>query len=147
MSALPFDDDLFWAKVNFTDTCWLWTGATDDCGYGYVMRAAYKKGPARSHRYAYAMSHGNIEEGQVVMHSCDTPACVNPSHLSVGTVEDNVADMARKDRHGKITLSRAQVNEIVSRFSAGELGKDLAEEFGVAKSTISRYVHGVRRVW
>jgi hypothetical protein len=92
-------------------------------------------------------TYGSIPDGKVVMHSCDTPPCVNPKHLSVGDVADNVADMARKARHGMITLSNDQVEEIITRFNSGELGKDLAAEFGVARSTISRYVHGVRRDW
>ena len=61
--------------------------------------------------------------------------------------EDEGVDMAQKARHGKVTLSNDQVQEVITRFNAGELGKDLAVEYGVARSTISRYVHGVRRDW
>jgi hypothetical protein len=36
--------------------------------------------------------------GMVVMHRCDNPPCVNPDHLTVGTVADNNADMDAKGR-------------------------------------------------
>lgn len=36
--------------------------------------------------------------GLVVMHSCDTPACIEPKHLKLGTVADNNRDMAQKGR-------------------------------------------------
>lgn len=46
----------------------------------------------------YLFAVGPIPAGRVVMHSCDNPCCVRPSHLTVGSVADNQADMASKGR-------------------------------------------------
>ncbi len=51
-----------------------------------------------AHRVAYELATGPIPEGMVVCHRCDTPACINPDHLFVGTQQDNIADMHRKGR-------------------------------------------------
>ena len=82
----------FWARpvVNEHD-CWLWNPAK----WGHYGR--FRGFPA--HRVAYALWHGEIPTGLWVLHHCDVPACVNPSHLFVGTIDDNYADLQRKGRH------------------------------------------------
>jgi hypothetical protein len=85
----------FWAKVEKTDGCWLWRGARHHTGYGVI---GVDRRQRRAHRVAYEMAHGPIPAGAVVCHSCDTPPCVNPSHLFVGTVADNNRDMMAKGR-------------------------------------------------
>lgn len=78
------------------DECWLWAGAKTAGGYGQLRRDGHR---VYAHRYAYELEHGPIGGGFVVMHSCDTPACVNPKHLTVGTHADNVMDKMRKGRY------------------------------------------------
>ena len=90
------DRERFFAKVNKTETCWLWTAQKDKKGYGKFWFDG-KKGFA--HRYAYKSFNGPIEGKLLVCHSCDVPACVNPEHLWLGTVRDNAVDMVNKNRH------------------------------------------------
>lgn len=90
----------FWAKVQKTDTCWLWTASKRNKGYGafaYVQdgRTVHD----RAHRFSYRLHIGGIPPGMFVLHRCDTPACVNPNHLFLGTNQDNVTDMMRKGRN------------------------------------------------
>lgn len=75
--------------------CWIWTGGRSRDGYGKVKR--YRK-TIRAHRMFYEYHTGPIPEGLVVMHSCDTPLCVNPKHLKCGTHLENEEDKDRKGR-------------------------------------------------
>lgn len=50
---------------------------------------------------SYLAYRGPIPDGYFVCHKCDTPACVNPDHLFVGTNADNVADRDKKGRVAK----------------------------------------------
>jgi hypothetical protein len=87
-SSLPFsapeiwhgDPDLkarFFAKVEKTETCWLWVGKTTN-GYG---RFSYERRWFYAHRFSYERAVGPIPDGYQIDHLCKTPACVNPAHL------------------------------------------------------------------
>ena len=93
----------FWAKVNKTDSCWLWTASKRHKGYGAFVWAD-KNGcivQGRAHRFIWEIKNGKIPEGMCVLHKCDTPACVNPEHLFLGTKAENNRDMCAKKRHVK----------------------------------------------
>lgn len=81
--------------------CWLWDGATVPTSYGDIPRGSFGIGgrPMLAHRASYLLFIGEIPEGLSVCHKCDTPLCVNPDHLFVGTHLDNMADMTAKGRH------------------------------------------------
>lgn len=90
----------FWNKVEKTDGCWLWTASTFTDGYGKFKFDGKNR---RAHRMSWIMENGEIPDGMVVLHSCDTPLCVNPAHLSLGTPKDNTQDMIKKNRqHNQI---------------------------------------------
>lgn len=89
------DIERFWSKVDKSGECWLWTGGKSG-GYGYFK---VNGSTLRANRLAYEIEHGEIPEGMLVCHSCDTPACVNPAHLWLGTDKDNQADKVAKGRH------------------------------------------------
>lgn len=75
--------------------CWLWDGAISTNGYG-AFRFNNKTVPA--HRASYMLFTGNINSGFEICHKCDTPSCVNPSHLFLGTHKDNMVDASRKGK-------------------------------------------------
>lgn len=75
----------FWAKVDISGPCWLWTAAKIG-GYGAFW---YRGRHVRAHRWSYEQVHGPIAEGLVIDHLCRTPACVNPDHLEPVTVQVN----------------------------------------------------------
>lgn len=93
--------DRFWEKVDKSGDCWLWTAATAFWGYGvFQLGRGPGEGIVRAHRWSWEQAHGPIPDGLFVCHHCDTPACVRPSHLFLGTNADNLGDMGRKGRAG-----------------------------------------------
>lgn len=87
----------FFAKVDRSGVCWVWTAGGNENGYGHFspghgLRREY------AHRWSYEHHVGPIPPGMVVMHACDNPPCVNPAHLSLGTNQDNMLDMVAKGR-------------------------------------------------
>jgi len=130
--------------------CLIWTGAKDAKGYGKIRIDGHYQS---AHRVMYQMSNGPIPDGLVVMHSCDTPSCVNPDHLSAGTQLQNVRDMFAKgrapirrgERGGNSKLSTEQINQIRARFKSHDRKHGLAaiaKDYGVHRKTIQAVVHG-----
>lgn len=99
MSTFKTIAERFWSKVNRRDShgCWYWTASRNAKGYGQLM---YRDGiPRHAHRISWELHNGYIPEGIWVLHRCDVPHCVNPSHLFLGTQTDNMRDMVAKKRH------------------------------------------------
>jgi hypothetical protein len=77
--------------------CWLWMGAPTNKGYGQTTFMGKKN--VFVHRASYFLHKGEIPAGMCVLHHCDTPACINPDHLYLGTKSDNSLDCVRRKRH------------------------------------------------
>jgi len=146
----------FWGKVSKTSTCWNWIGGADPYGRGRI----YVEGrlmPA-SH-VVYIMAYKRIPHGKYILHTCDNPACVRPSHLFPGTQRDNIRDMISKGRaphpskpriahikHAQHRRNKLQPNQV---YEIRELGQTtsqckLANQFNVSASTIS-YIIRLKR--
>ncbi len=128
----------FMAKVEFGDNhedCWHWLGTLGSDGYG---RIKHHGKTYQAHRFSYESFKGPIPEGLCVLHRCDNPRCVNPTHLVIGTVLDNHRDKVSKGRQGlpirKLTVE--DVGEIRDAIDAGEKRSEIARRFGVCRSTV-----------
>ena len=82
-------DERFWEKVNKTDSCWLWTAATNGAGYGVLGMQSAPRGHVYAHRFSYELRRGAIPEGMQLDHICRTTRCVNPDHLEAVTPKTN----------------------------------------------------------
>lgn len=144
------DPARFWAKVNKTDSCWLWTAALSH-GYGAIAWGSRRQMAA--HRVAYELEIGSIPTGMEVCHHCDNPPCVNPAHLFIGTHADNMADMAAKGRSpsmanekcGKTKLTDVEVDHIRLMAVQGMKQVEIARYFGIHDGHVSRILSGKRR--
>ena len=131
--------------------CWLWTGGTrpNNKGMPYPRHWTDDLKSIGAHRFAYELVHGEIPKGMYVCHKCDTPLCVNPDHLFVGTHHDNMRDMVQKKRsfigrgENKIGLSKL-TNQQAQQIRLMQISQSkIAALFGVSQSTIGRIKRGV----
>lgn len=100
--------------------CFLWVGATDRKGYGAFAAGSRSDGTRRrvtAHRYAWLLSGRALPPDLCLCHKCDTPSCVNPDHLFLGTRADNNRDMAQKDRYMKGRYPRGVFRRRNGRFA------------------------------
>jgi hypothetical protein len=134
----------FWAKIEkgYPGQCWGWTGALNSSGYGTLRGSGRTE--FRAHRFSYELHHGPIPAGLLVMHSCDNRACVNPAHLSVGTVADNNSDRDAKDRCA-VKLNASHVREVRLMASSGNRVAEIADTFGVTPTAIYHVLKGKSR--
>ncbi len=130
-------------NIKVTPSCWLWVGYKSPKGYG-IIGGSREKGATRAHRHIYEVFKGKIPEGLVIRHTCDTPACVNPEHLIVGTQADNVKDCQTRgrvvfgERHHNSKLSNWHAWIIKYLILSGKASlKELAEESGVTVACLS----------
>lgn len=152
-SPIRSQEERFWEKVNKDGPvpkghpdlgpCWVWTAATNDHGYGVLRPTGYRSGPPiKAHRYSAELSGMDIA-GRHVLHSCDNPPCVNPSHLRPGNDAANMQDALERDRiplgsrRANARFTEAEVVDIKTMLANGVMHKDIALRYGVNRATIT----------
>lgn len=146
----------FWSKVDRKgpDDCWLWTGAKqapNGCGLVYgnfgITVEIGSTCSYRAHRFAWFLTNGEIPEGAMIRHSCDTPLCCNPAHLEPGTARDNIMDAIER---GRASLGELNPNSKLTADQVIEIRKapksiksvTLAKQYGVHPTHIGRLRKG-----
>lgn len=148
----------FWSYVDKrgTDDCWRWKRSFDSKGYGIAWCGRV----ISAHRLSWIIANGPIPEGvgyhgACVMHTCDTPHCVNPNHLQLGSQRDNIADCvakgrrkyARGEQSGMSRMSDRDVAEMRALYSFRKVTqKMLANQFGMSLVQTARILRGEVRV-
>lgn len=113
--------------------CILWTGALNSGGYPVTWKdgkTIYK------HRHI-----AGAKKGDVVMHTCDVRACINPHHLIVGTSADNSSDMVKKDRQAKgeacgNSKFTEQIVTAIRKMKGTRSSRFVGEQFGMSKTNV-----------
>lgn len=95
--------------------CWIWLAAQSSSGYG---RTCINQIFIVAHRASWEYHNGPIPEGMHVLHKCDTPLCVNPNHLFLGTLKDNTQDAIRKKRQSNDKYTGKFIGPVVSKEGA-----------------------------
>lgn len=147
----------FWSKVKYSEGCWIWLTYTDKDGYGnFRIRIPEKFFPKQTtigaHIVSFILTFNRLPK-DCVLHRCDNPSCVKPSHLFEGTKKDNMQDCISKNRlnprkgenHPKTILTMVKVLYIRK-----ELKKDksminrrkLAKELQVSVNAINNIYYG-----
>lgn len=156
----------FWARVNKSGPihpyspelgpCWLWLGGRRN-EYGRVSLG--KRGHlAYAHRISWQLIIGNIPATLLICHSCDVRLCVNPTHLFLGTIADNNADMYRKGRGADTSkaaprgeashlakLTAEQVIRIRAEYANGDTISALHRRYGITRPGIRAITQ--RKAW
>ena len=124
--------------------------AGDKDGYGSTCKHEYRglRNKLKMHRLSYCRYHDlHIQDidSKVIMHSCDNPRCVNPHHLRLGSVRDNILDRVSKGRYCGASAHAAKLGVDDIKFirenyrprSKTWNTSTLGAKFGVAHQTIS----------
>jgi hypothetical protein len=122
--------------------CWLWTSGWDTDGYGLLT------GNVKAHRESYKRSVGPIPPGMCVCHKCDTPACVNPDHLFLGTNLENSQDRSQKGRSAlgdRSPLSKLTEADALAIYLSNESKTTLAARYSVSRGLVGHIRGG--RAW
>lgn len=146
--VLPSVECKFWSLVEKSDGCWNWNGNFSTWGYGRLWAQGISM-PV--HRLSYFLENGTIPEGLLVCHRCDNKKCVRPSHLFLGTHNDNSDDKIKKGRavyakgeqKGNHKLTNLKVVEMRQLYSFGGITqREIAKLFKVSKSTSGTVLKG-----
>ena len=145
----------FYAKVAQKDEngCMLWTASKDLDGYGRI-KVLHRTRKATQVAYFLATRVWiNTANGECMLHTCDTPACVNSEHLRIGTNAENTVDMIAKGRqadrrgvkHGKtVKVTEEQVRQMRSSYQDGFTQAAIARDVGISRQQVGRIISGKR---
>ena len=145
----------FWRTVRKTDGCWFSQLSKDNDGYAQISRNGQR---TLAHRFSWWLHNGAIPRGMCVLHKCDTPACVSPEHLFLGTQQDNIRDRDAKGRtnfwedgarqgskNPRATITEKDVRDIRRARARGVKRKILAKQYGFSKQGLDAIIY--RKSW
>lgn len=69
--------------------CWEWQGCFSGSQISYPY-FRYNGSTKRAHKFSYKYFKGEVPDGITVNHDCNNKKCVNPKHLSLMTIQENL---------------------------------------------------------
>jgi hypothetical protein len=120
--------------------CWLWTASKTNDGYGKF----YPHGKVTlAHRFSYEYFIDVIPQGLCVCHVCDNPSCVNPTHLFLGSHQDNMTDRNNKMRQSNAALCESDIPDIRA-LSKSRSQNEIARIYHISRHLVSDIIHGIK---
>lgn len=143
----PMDWFLLCSSRDKTTGCLVWQRHRSAGGYG---QTTYRGRSAASHRAVWTELYGPIPNKLVVRHLCHNRACIEPSHLALGTCAENSADMVKArrshrpigEKNNNAKLSADEVLRIRDLRLAGFRAKQIARELGLSLPAVTGIVVG-----
>lgn len=132
----PISDSEYEVRdMGYLTPCFIWRGHPNNKGYGQVVLAGKQM---YAHRAMYEQRVGPIPEGMQIDHLCRTRLCVNTDHMEPVTHRENLM------RGVGAKLTDEQIKAIRAVPPAVRT-KDLAAEYSISESHMSRVRRGVPR--
>jgi len=132
---------------NDQSVCWEWTAALG--GRRNDRRPYFTVAGSRrlAYRVVYELVHGvELEPTVLVRHKCDNKVCCNPSHLELGTHQDNMNDMKERERHGlphhTVRAIRRLLNTKLVDGRSMHTHKDIAALYGISRQEVTEINRG-----
>jgi hypothetical protein len=134
-------EERFLSKTVRDGECHIWTGNKFLNGYGQLVKSVWGTGYA--HQWA---SHNwnktpiPIEKGMCIKHSCDNRLCVNPAHLSYGTVQENILEMVERNpgAMGRVAPTDEQLELLRQMITDDVPRREMARRLGHGRHWIDR---------
>ena len=147
MKNITVEERLNKGSVKLSCGCQIWIEGENGVGYGQLN---WKNRILRVHRLSYQTFIGS-PDGWQVLHLCHNKLCIAPSHLYLGTAEDNATDASlngdlRKRCGANIKLTIEEVLEIRKLLEEGAFSRQyLAKFFSISEPTLSEIAN--RKTW
>lgn len=111
-------------------------------GY-WLIRVSYRKQPIGAHRHMLSTKLGRqLGPDEWALHTCDTPACINPDHLVVGTPADNHRDTVQRQRRVARPYQPSPTPvESGSLFDGFVTAQEARDKLGVPYQTLINWIY------
>ena len=123
------------------DECWRWTGGTFLTGYGQLKKKIW----GTNFAHQWACHHWNdsplpIAKGYCIKHSCDHKWCVNPAHLSYGTLQENIQEMVERNptAMGRVAPTEQELTLLRQMIEEGTPRREMARRIGHGRHWVDR---------
>jgi len=135
------NDELFRSRIAIDPIsgCWIWQRCRGRDGYGTIK---FAKKMCRAHRLSWQHHYGPIPKNKFVLHTCDNPPCINPSHLFLGTNMDNARDKIVKGRGADLKgemngFAKLTATDVLAIRRDMRLQREIAADYGIGQPNVS----------
>ena len=136
-------EERFLKRCIIDGDCILWDGNKFTNGYGQLTKQTYKTRYA--HQWACHFYNGSplpVEKGMCIKHSCDNKLCVNPDHLSYGTLQENIQEMVERipTAMGRVIPTPDELELLKKMISQNTARREMSRKINHSRNWINRVI-------